>query len=79
MSSYSKMVVLPQEEYLQLNSIRNIQQPLAHKLQDLTNTDDNIEKIQDPYRRLQLHASNLEERRTIRDKMRKFITLSRPR
>ena len=79
MSSYSKMVVLPQEEYVQLNSTRNIQQPLAQQLQDLTKTDENIEKIQDPYRKLQLHANNIEERRIIRDKIRKFITLSTPR
>ena len=77
MSSYSKMVVLPQEEYVQLNSTRNIQQP--QQLQDLTKTDENIEKIQDPYRKLQLHANNIEERRIIRDKIRKFITLSTPR
>ena len=73
------MVVLPQEEYVQLNSTRNIQQPLAQQLQDLTKTDENIEKIQDPYRKLQLHANNIEERRIIRDKIRKFITLSTPR
>ena len=79
MSSYSKMVVLPQEEYLQLKSMKNAQQPIVNQLQELTKKDEEIEKISDPYRRLQLHADNIEERRNIRDKMRKFITLSTPR
>ena len=73
------MVVLPQEEYLQLKSLKNSQQPIANQLQDLTRKDEEIEKISDPYRRLQLHADNIEERRVIRDKMRKFITLTTPR
>ena len=79
MSSYSKMIVLFQEEYLQLKSLRNSQQPIANQLQDLTRKDEEIEKISDPYRRLQLPADNIEERRTVRDKMRKFITLSTPK
>ena len=79
MSSYSKMVVLPQEEYIQLKSMKISQHPVSNQLQELVKEDDKIEKIGDPYRRLQLHAENIEERRAIRDKMRKFITLSTPR
>ena len=73
------MVVLPQEEYLQLKSVKISQHPISNQLQELVKEDDKIEKITDPYRRLQLHANNVEERRVIREKMRKFITLSTPR
>lgn len=83
--SFSKMVVIPQEEYLQLSMTRNIQevknvdQPVTDQLKQLSQQDREIQKIEDPYRRMQLQAENLEERRHIREKLRKFITLSTPR
>lgn len=83
--SYSKMVVIPQEEYLQLSSANSVQefqseqQPITTQLKELTRKDNEIEKIKDPYRRMQLQAENIEERRLVRDKLRRFITLSTPR
>jgi len=83
--SYSKMVVIPQEEYVQLTTlqsaqeVKNIDQPITNQLKELTQKDMEIQKIKDPYRRMQLAAENIDERRQIRDKLRRFITLSTPR
>ena len=77
--SYAKMVVIPQEEYVQLASIQKAQQPLVHQFNELTQDDMNLEKVDDPYRRLQLEASNIEARKVLRDKMQRFITMSTPR
>lgn len=79
MSSYSKMVVLPQEEYLQLVGTQQVQQPMTQKFHDLKQKDEDIEKVADPYRRLQLHGENLEEMKAVKEKIRRFITLSTPR
>lgn len=79
MSSYSKMVVLPQEEYVQLASVHKAQQPIVQQFNELTRENMKLNHIDDPYRRLQLQGSNLEERKVLKDKMRRFITLSTPR
>lgn len=79
MSSYSKMVVLPQEEYVQLASVQKAQQPIVQQFNELTKENLKLDHIDDPYRRLQLQGSNLEERKILKDKMRRFITLSTPR
>lgn len=77
--SYSKMIVIPQEEYIQLTSIQNDQQPISSQLVNLTKKDNEIENINDPYRRMELHADNIEQRRQLRNKLRSFISLSTPR
>ena len=79
MSSYSKMVVLPQEEYVQLASVQKAQQPIVEQFNELTRDNLKLDRIDDPYRRLHLQGSNLEERKVLKDKMRRFITLSTPR
>ena len=79
MSSYSKMVVIPQEEYVQLTSVQKAQQPIVQQFNDLTKENMKLERIDDPYRRLQLQSSNLEERKILKEKMRRFITMSTPR
>ena len=78
-TSYSKMIVVPQEEYVQLASVHKAQQPIVQQFDDLTRENIQLEQIPDPYRRLQLQSSNLEERKTLKDKMRRIVTLSTPR
>ena len=79
MSSYSKMVVVPQEEYVQLASVQKAQQPIVQQFNDLTKENMKLDHVDDPYRRLQLQSSNLEERKLLKEKMRRFITMSTPR
>ena len=73
------MVVVPQEEYVQLASVHKAQQPIVQQFNDLTKENMKLEHIDDPYRRLQLQSSNLEERKILKEKMRRFITMSTPR
>ena len=79
MSSYSKMVVVPQEEYVQLASVQKAQQPIVQQFNELTKENMKLDHVDDPYRRLQLQSSNLEERKLLKKKMRHFITMSTPR
>ena len=78
-TSYTKIVVVPQEEYVQLASVQRAQQPFVQQFNELVKEDMKLGDINDQYRRLQLQASNLEERNVLRDKMRRFITMSTPR
>lgn len=73
------MIVVPQEEYVQLASVHKAQQPIVQQFNDLTKENMKLEHIDDPYRRLQLQSSNLEERKILKEKMRRFITMSTPR
>lgn len=80
MASYSKMVVIPQEEYVQLASVQKAQQPIRQQFDELTKKSADIDRMDDdPYRQLQLRSTNLEEMKILKDKMRRFITLSTPR
>lgn len=80
MASYNKMVVIPQDEYVQLTSVQRAQQPLRQQFDELTKKSADFDKMaDDPFRQLQLRSSNLEERKLLKEKMRRFITLSTPR
>ena len=74
------MVVIPQEEYVQLASVQKAQQPIRQQFDELTKKSAEIDNmVDDPYRQLQLRSTNLEEMKILKEKMRRFITLSTPR
>ena len=73
------MVVIPQEEYTQLASVRQVQQPLTHQFQQLEKQYDVNAHIPDPYRRLMLQGETLDEMKELKDKMRESIVNSSPK
>ena len=52
MSSFQRMIVIPQEEYLALTSIQNVREPLTQHFQSLERQYTSEENERDPYRRM---------------------------
>ena len=73
------MVVIPQEEYTQLASMRQVQQPLTHQFQQLETQYERNAHIPDPYRRLMLQGETLDEMKELKDKMRESVVNSSPK
>ena len=72
------MIAIPQEEYIQLSTLQNVQQPLAQKMRELEH-DYQTQTHQDPYKRLILKGSTLEEIKTLKEKIRSSIELGTPK
>ena len=73
------MVVIPQEEYTQLASMRQVQQPMVHQFQQLERQYESDAHVADPYRRLVLQGESLDGLKELKDKMREAIVSSSPK
>ena len=76
--SFQRMIAIPQEEYIQLSTLQNVQQPLAQKMRELEH-DYQTQTHQDPYRHLILKGSTLEEMKALKEKIRSSIELGTPK
>ena len=79
MSSYSRMVVIPQEEYMQMSAIQQVRQPLT---QQFYNTEQDYQKnlhSTDPQRTVLLQSETIERLKDLKDQMRAYLTISTPR
>ena len=79
MSSFQRMVVIPQEEYSQLSTVQNVRQPLTQQFYKLENEYNNKEFIEDPYRKLMMQSETLQDMKELKDKMRSYLTISTPK
>ena len=79
MSSFQRMVVIPQEEYTQLTTVQNARQPLTQQFYNLESEYKNTGFIQDPYRKLMLQSETLEDMKELKDKMGSYLTVSTPK
>ena len=79
MSSYSRMVVIPQEEYMQLSAVQQVRQPVT---QQFYNTEQDYQKNlhgADPKRTVLLQSETIERLKDLKDQMRAYLTISTPR
>ena len=79
MTQYQRMVVIPQEEYLQMNAVQNVRQPLTQQYYKLESQYNEEDKINDPYKRLMLQSNTLEEMKKLKEMMRNYIVVSTPK
>lgn len=79
MSSFQRMVVIPQEEYAQLNNLQNVHRPLMRQFYDLDRQYNENANISDPYQRLVYQSDNLEDMKRLKDQMRNNIQISTPK
>ena len=79
MSSYSRMVVIPQEEYVQLSAVQQVRQPLT---QQLYNTEQDYQRnlfVKNPQRSVLLQSETIERMKDLKDQMRQYLTISTPK
>ena len=79
MSSFQRMIAIPQEEYLALSSMQSVKQPLAKHYYDLESRYKDEENIRDPYRRMMLQSDTLEQMKQVKEQMRNSLAISTPK
>ena len=79
MSSFQRMIAIPQEEYLALSSLQNVREPLAQHFQNLEKRYAVEETERDPYRRLMLQGNTLDQLKQVKSQMRNSLTVSTPK
>ena len=79
MSNFQRMIVIPQEEYLNMTSMQNIKEPLAQHFHNLENRYKSEETEKDPYRRLVMQSDTLDQMKQVKDQIRNSLTISTPK
>lgn len=79
MSTYSRMVVIPQEEYMQMTAMQQVRQPLADQVYRTERDYEQNLQIKDPHRSVLLQSETIERMKTLKDQMRNYLTISTPR
>ena len=79
MSSYSNMVIILQEEYMQLSAVQQVRQPVT---QQFYNAEQDYQKNlhgADPHRTVLLQSETIERMKDLKEQMRAYLTISTPR
>ena len=79
MTNFQRMIVIPQEEYLQLTAIQNVKEPLSQQFYKLENKYESSANIGDPYKRLLIQSETLDEMKELKERMRESIKVSTPK
>ena len=79
MSSFQRMVVIPEEEYFTLSSMQNVKQPLVQHFQNLENRYNTEGNDKDQYRRMMLQSNTLSQMKQAKEQMRNSLTVSTPK
>ena len=77
--SFQRMVVIPQNEYLQLTALQEAKHPIAQQFFNAEQKYENAAGIHDPYTRLMVRGENLEQMKALKDDMRNYISLATPK
>ena len=79
MTSFQRMIAIPQEEYLALSSLQNAREPLAQHFYSLERRYADEEKVQDPYRRMLMQGNTLDQMKQVKDQMRNSLIIATPK
>ena len=79
MNNFQRMIVIPQEEYLQLSAVQNARQPLTQQYYTLENKYQESQHIKDPYERLLTQSETLDDMKRLKEQMRNNIVISTPK
>ena len=79
MSSFQRLIAVPQEEYLALSSMQNVREPLAQHYYGLEKQYNSEEKVRDPYRRLMMQTATLDQMKQVKEQMRNSLAVSTPK
>ena len=73
------MIAIPQEEYLTISTLQNVREPLSQQFYNLESRYKEDEKVRDPYKRLMLQSSTLEDMMNLKEQIRNSLTVSTPK
>ena len=76
---FQRMMVIPQEEYLQLTTVQASKQPMVQQMRNLASQYEKAGDIDDPYRKLVRQAETLDIMKSLKDKIRQQIVTSTPK
>lgn len=80
MSGFQRMIAIPQEEYYHMFNLQNSRQPLSHQMSQLENQyQQQAVQSKNPYEKMILQGSTLEEMKMVREKLRNDISLGTPK
>lgn len=79
MSSFQRMIAIPQEEYLALSSMQSVKEPLSKHYYDLESRYKDEETIRDPYRRMLLQSDTLDRMKQVKEQIRNSLAISTPK
>lgn len=79
MSSFQRMIAIPQQEYLTMSSLQNVREPLAQHFYNLENRYTAEEKERDPYRRMIMQTNTLDQLKQVKDQLRDSLAISTPK
>jgi cell division protein FtsL len=79
MTSFQRLIVIPQEEYSALMNMQNLREPLTQHYSQLQSQYESEEKENDPYRRLVMQSSTLDQMKQVKEQMRNSLTVSTPK
>lgn len=76
MSSFQRMIAIPQDEFIHLNTMQNVQQPLQQQMKQLITEQ---QTFKNPYDQLVKQSSRLEEVKSVKEKIRHDLSLGTPK
>ena len=76
---FQRMMVIPQEEYLQLSAVQAARKPMVQQMHQLSSEYEEQGQIADPYRRLIYQSETLDAMKALKEKMRDEIVLATPK
>lgn len=79
MTSFQRMIALPQEEYLAMSAIQNVRQPLTQQFYNTEQRYTEHGDIRDPYRRLVMQSVDLDEMKLLKEQMRNSLGIATPK
>ena len=76
---FHRLIVIPQEEYMQLSRVQQVHQPLTQQMHNLEKQYEDQSQIKDPYAKLIHQGETLDEMKALKEKMRQSVTNTSPR
>ena len=77
--SFQRMIAIPQEEYLAMSTMQNVRDPLAQQFYNTEKRYVEDANIRDPYRRLVMQSSTLDEMKMLKEQMRNSLGIATPK
>ena len=79
MTSFQRMIVIPQEEYLAMTTVQNVKEPLTQHFYNTENRYEQDANVRDPYRRLVMQSATLDEMKLLKEQMRNSLGIATPK
>ena len=77
--SFQRMIAIPQEEYLAMSTMQNVRDPLAQQFYNTEKRYVEDANIRDPYRRLVMQSTTLDEMKMLKEQMRNSLGIATPK